>query len=314
VDPVGTGRRLADARESLAGAYDQHSNRLIIFGGFPTGQNEVWTLSNANGLDGTPQWMKFNPKNSPARYGIPGCYDPTTNRLMFALGADPAAASNPTDAWVLSNAGGTSGPRDWTRLSVTGTPPPPRQNHGAAYDRTSNRMIIHGGTNGSYLSDTWILTEANGVVSSQLEINRVFPNEGGNSGKVTLEVVGTGLVSGAAVKLSAVGQTDIIGAIVSATSDLLTVTFDLTVATPGVRDLVITNPDGSSVTSRAGFKVLEGGAPDLWVDLVGRSEIRAGLQQTYYLVAGNSGTIDATPSIGAASFPLYLTWDVKGTG
>src|ERR1039457_3882780 len=60
--------------------YDPNSNRMIIFSGndcFSTSYNDVWVLSNANGLTGTPAWTQLTPTGaSPsARYGASAVYD-----------------------------------------------------------------------------------------------------------------------------------------------------------------------------------------------------------------------------------------------
>src|SRR5437879_5428382 len=54
----------------------------------------------------------------------------------------------------------------WTQLQTTNDPPA-RFRHSAVYDPVTNRMIIFGGTTandgGSFLSDVWVLTNANGL-------------------------------------------------------------------------------------------------------------------------------------------------------
>ena len=60
--------------ESLEGAvaiYDQSHNIVTTFGGYWC-FNSVWSLSNANGLSGTPVWTNLIPN---AAAGSPGCRD-----------------------------------------------------------------------------------------------------------------------------------------------------------------------------------------------------------------------------------------------
>lgn len=157
--------------------YDPATNRMIVFGGdvgnacngpnIPT--NEVWVLTNANGLGGTPTWIQLAP-TGPAPSGralASAVYDSASNRLVLFAG-NPAIGNcfgAVNDVWVLSNANGLGGTPEWTQLSPSGAPPPVREEHSAVYDPASNRMIVFGGTNpcGSPLADTWVLTNANGL-------------------------------------------------------------------------------------------------------------------------------------------------------
>jgi Galactose oxidase, central domain len=54
------------ARASASAVYTGTDNRLIVFGGHTgfANLNDVWTLSNANGLGGPPSWAQLNPVGS----------------------------------------------------------------------------------------------------------------------------------------------------------------------------------------------------------------------------------------------------------
>ena len=75
--------------------YDPASNRLIVFGGWAYSQgqvlNDVWVLTNANGLGGTSAWAQISPSGPapPPRYGASGFYDAVTNRLGIFGGINP---------------------------------------------------------------------------------------------------------------------------------------------------------------------------------------------------------------------------------
>lgn len=56
--------------------------------------------------------------------------------------------------------------------------------------------------------------------------------------------------------------------------------------------MFITNPDATSVSLPAAFTVEQGGAPNIWVDIIGRDAIRMGREQTFYVIYGNSGNVD----------------------
>src|SRR5437588_1390780 len=75
--------------------YDPSSNRMIVFGGRESNQNntnDVWLLTNANGLGGTPAWINLLPANSPgapaSRSGHSAVYDIATNRMMVFGGCE----------------------------------------------------------------------------------------------------------------------------------------------------------------------------------------------------------------------------------
>ena len=155
------------ARVYHAGAYDPNTNTLIVFGGNNCSNgyfNDVWVLSNANGVGGAPTWTELNPSGTPpaARESATAIYD-STNNILTIYGGD-AAGTVFGDVWVLSNANGNGGTPVWEQLTPSGTPPQARTGHTATYDPSTNRMTIFAGTNGlQTLSDTWVLTSANGI-------------------------------------------------------------------------------------------------------------------------------------------------------
>jgi hypothetical protein len=150
--------------------YDPATNSLIIFGGYDctsTYFNDVWILSNANSVSGTPVWTNIVPLGTPpsARENATGVYDSATNSLIL-FGGD-AGTPMFNDVWVLSHANGSGGTPAWTQLTVSGTGPTARTGHSAVYDSQNSRMVIYGGWNGTtILSDTWILANANGVAGT----------------------------------------------------------------------------------------------------------------------------------------------------
>jgi uncharacterized protein YjdB len=150
------------------GVYDPNTNSLIVFGGNDCTSNyfnDVWVLSNANGLSGAPTWTELIPSGTapPARESSTAVYD-STNNILMVYGGD-AGGSPFGDFWVLSNANGTGGTPVWTQLLPTGTAPASRTGHTAVFDSVNDRMTIFGGTTsgGTTLSDAWVLTTANGI-------------------------------------------------------------------------------------------------------------------------------------------------------
>ncbi len=153
------------------GAYDPSSNRLIVLGrssSSASGMDDVRVLTNANGLGGTPNWVPLSPTGGPPTTlgGHSVVYDPTTNSLIVFGGSGTGPGGKGNDVWVLSNANGLGGAPAWTQLNPTGGPPSARDNHGAAYNVATNRMMVFGGTfclsGGSCTTqnDSWVLAGA----------------------------------------------------------------------------------------------------------------------------------------------------------
>lgn len=171
-------------RELATGVYDSIANRMIVFGGGAcdpcTTKNDVWVLTNANGLGGTPQWLQLFPTGGPPapREGHSAVYDAAGDR-MVVFGA---AAGYTNDTWVLAHASGfdratgMSTTPAWTQLTPTGTLPPARSNNEAAYDTATNRMVIFGGTDAtSFFNDVWLLDNANGAGAGVSAWSQILP-------------------------------------------------------------------------------------------------------------------------------------------
>lgn len=129
-----------------------------------------------------------------------------------------------------------------------------------------------------------------------LSITGIVPTSGGNAGSVTTQIVGTGFHNGATVKLAGGGE--IPGNLVSVESGgrILRTTFNLQGATPGVRDLVVINPDGTSVTLSRAFSVQQGGAADVRISKIGTAAVR-GRNLTHSITVSNVGQIDSDPML-----------------
>jgi hypothetical protein len=288
---------------SVDSTYDPANNRVMVFGGFRPAQqqvlNDVWVLTNANGLGNTPPtWTQLSPSGSlpAARSGNTAFYDVQTNRFVIFGGSNEGVGgplTNFSDIWALDNANGLGGAPAWNQLNPTGLAITPHVGSSGLYDSARNRMILFGGSvNGFVANETWVLSEANGIPASQLKIDAVQPSRGGQ-GTVTAQVVGGGFQPGATVKLTGLGP-DIIGTNTAVpNASVLTATFGLTGATPGIRNVVVTNPDNTTATLTGGFTVEQGGAPQLWSNLIGRNRIRIGVPQTFYIAYGNYGSTDA---------------------
>ena len=143
-------------RSGHSAVYDEINNRMIIFGGCAGGceptRNDVWVLTNANGLGGTPTWIQLSPSGSipNGRVAHAAVYDAASNSMIMFGGHNGTGIGDATyqETWVLSNANGLGGTPQWTQLFTTGGMPPGRYGVRGAYDADNNRMMVFGG-NGS---------------------------------------------------------------------------------------------------------------------------------------------------------------------
>lgn len=168
--------------------YDPNTNTMIVYGGqncFSTIFGDVWVLSHANGLGGTPTWTELAPTGTgPGTREIAQsiAYDAANNILIiFGAGSNGGGVGGSNDVWVLSHANGTGGTPTWTQLSPKGTRPTARQSNSATYDSTTNSLTIFGGSDlkSNLLGDGWVLSDANGLGGTpawtQLNPSLYFP-------------------------------------------------------------------------------------------------------------------------------------------
>ena len=143
LSPTGTAPA---ARAFTSAIYDETNNRMTVFGGTNgTARNDVWVLTNANGVGGTPSWIQLSPTGTPpvARYGHSALYDSANNRMIVYGGYTGKTYEG--DTWVLTNANGLGATPAWT-MTVSGTGSAPlRGMHTAIYDSVSNQMVIFSG-------------------------------------------------------------------------------------------------------------------------------------------------------------------------
>jgi hypothetical protein len=139
------------ARSGHSAFYDSVNNRMIIFGGCSAYcapvLNDVWVLTNANGIGGTTAWTQLSPGSGPpARTNAAAAYDPVNNQVYLFGGQDGGAnpCSTFSDLWVLSNANGLGSPL-WQNTQGLG---PPAGQNGASMviDPTTSAVTVFGGT------------------------------------------------------------------------------------------------------------------------------------------------------------------------
>jgi hypothetical protein len=149
------------ARVTSIAAYDPVNNLMIIFGGGTSTilTNDVWVLSNANGLGGTPVWTQETVSGStPPRSTTTAAYD-ITNDTLTVFGGDAPGETN--DVWQLSYANNIGGTPTWTRINPSGSAPSNREGQGGIYNPAAHDLVIYGGLNCASscvtLSDVWNL-------------------------------------------------------------------------------------------------------------------------------------------------------------
>ncbi|MGH8547581.1 MAG: putative Ig domain-containing protein [Methylococcales bacterium] len=169
--------------------YDPIHNRLIVFGGhtpLDDNFNDVWVLTDANGLGGTPTWIELTPTGTPPspRSKGPVTYDANSNSLIVFGGlkvnqklANPRDYDSFNETWILTNANGIGGTPSWTMLNPPAPLPAPRVFGSAGYSPATNRIVVAMGAfyNNTptypYFNDTWVLQNASGNCTANQPCN-----------------------------------------------------------------------------------------------------------------------------------------------
>jgi hypothetical protein len=140
----------APLRMGHTAIHDVARNRMIVFGGGDPGRrNDTWVLTLSSGSEWSQLATTGTPPPPISLHSA--IYDPVRDRMIVFGGYQDGGYLN--GVWALS----LSGTPTWTLLQTAGTPPAPRREHSAIYDPVGDRMIVFGGTNGSYFGDVWAL-------------------------------------------------------------------------------------------------------------------------------------------------------------
>ena len=125
-------------------------------------------------------------------------------------------------------------------------------------------------------------------------VERYFPNEGGNTGDVTVEVHGGGLDTSFVGYLKqgsgAIARSEYT---YLAGKGAIKLTFNLREKPEGIFDLVLEKSGGPSYLFSGGFKIVTGTKSDPWVSISGRNRMLFNTWTTYTVNYGNSGNVDA---------------------
>ncbi len=139
------------------------------------------------------------------------------------------------------------------------------------------------------------------------QVGQVIPAQGGNTGTVTLAVLGSAFPEGATVRLR-LSNGEVLAArdTYQSGSSRIDALFDLAGVAPGYAAVEVVAPGNIVRTLPDGFQVLEGGQPDFWVALVGPENIRAGRETVFELHWGNRGTVDAPVHLLDVAIPANV--------
>ena len=148
---------------------------------------------------------------------------------------------------------------------------------------------------------------------SSMGLTGMNPSWGGDTGPVTIALYGFGFAEGATVKLSSAGQADIVArkVVVQPDGELANATFDLRGKPRGVWDLVLSNPDGSSITAAGSFTIEKGETGEVTVVSNGRFIVRTGWYGYFSFFFGNyQGNVDLTGTPAISGIPKGVDWDI----
>ena len=142
---------LPQGRIAHSAVYDAATNRMIIFGGGRTNGfafgplfNDVWVLTHANGLGGTPEWVPRTPTGGPPapREGLGGFYKQATNEMIIFGGGNNGIMSVPNDLWSLQNANSIDVQPTWVQVVQAGDVPGRIEHFASAFAPASNTWTI----------------------------------------------------------------------------------------------------------------------------------------------------------------------------
>jgi hypothetical protein len=131
--------------------------------------------------------------------------------------------------------------------------------------------------------------------SSGTTLDGIAPDHAGNVAPVCASILGHSFASGDVVRLARAGEADIVGDPVHVLDGghVISTAFGLAGKRPGRWNVVVTHSDGTSDTLDGGFTVDDGGAPDVWHEILGPTDIRIGLPTRVFFFYGNRGNVDA---------------------
>ena len=125
-------------RTDHAAAYDSRRRRMLVHGGSPTGDRDIWALW----LNDPPRWEKLTTSGTrpPALAGHSAVYDSAGDQV-FLYGGTDTRGNYFSGLWRLR----LSGTPTWELVTGGTSAPPPISSHAAVVDSRRHRMLLFGG-------------------------------------------------------------------------------------------------------------------------------------------------------------------------
>jgi photosystem II stability/assembly factor-like uncharacterized protein len=184
-----------------------------------------------------------------------------------------------------------------------------RASPAGTYAVKCSTMYVEDYAPGNDFQDTTVAVDSAGIPL----ITSVDPSMGGNTGCVTVTITGRRFQPGARVKLTKAGQPDIVvDSSWTSVPDSTRLEFCVFPdgAALGMRNIVVSNPGGSSTSYYDGF-TLELATVQLWAEISGRSQIRRGVPESYAVRFGNRGNVDVCDAAIWVSVPRDIECEVR---
>lgn len=171
-------------RSMHSAAYDPVNNRMIIYGGQTfTYEDDLWAFSFL-----TSRWDSLRPPAVPAGRYLSSIVTTRDNQILLFGGRTAAGFVN--DVWQYSIAR-----NKWTRHTVSGPQPEPREGHTAIYRPEEDKMVIFGGSGAGTYNDLWEFTkpvtlvkERLGETPKALGLLQNYPNPFNTSTQITFSL------------------------------------------------------------------------------------------------------------------------------
>jgi hypothetical protein len=137
-------------------SYDSREHRMIMYGGQNAGRlDDIWALDLT-----TNTWTDLTPVSSPGgRYFAAHVYDVANHRATIFGGNAAGGAANAVwvfDLWTEA----------WTQLTPGGVAPGGREGSAGIYDGANDRMVVFGGTDGSFNNEVWAIEDLSDTPTS----------------------------------------------------------------------------------------------------------------------------------------------------
>jgi len=141
-------------------------------------------------------------------------------------------------------------------------------------------------------------------------INTISPSSGGSIGVVTVTITGAGFNDSVLVRLTKIGETDILpidsSTIVTNGTNIQT-GFDLNGTSIGLWNVVIEVPNDTTFIVLDGFEIDTGKFPEVYIELIGSNRIRLNRWSDINFSVGNRGNVDAV----GATFWIALPSNIQ---